>query len=290
MNKLKILGILLFSSFPFLTGMTSDSETARILVQESLWKGFKRHDFTFEQRNARLIIPEESLPGNPWVWRARFPDWHTEADSILVSWGYHIAYVNTNDMFGSPNAISVWDRFYLYLTERYHLHEKVALSGVSRGGLFIYNWAKLNAKKVCCIYAEAPVCDIKSWPAGFGKGKGSPDIWKKLKEEYGFSSDDEARAYLNNPIDGLEPLAAKKIPVLHMIGLEDKIVPPEENTFILADRYVKLGGIVTMVPCTSGKQNLEGHHFPIETPGRVADFIQYHFQRLALNMSDSHRK
>ena len=280
MNMNKILGIILWLSISCLAGTLAAPGSIGLLPQESLWKGFKRYDFTFEQRNARLIVPDKPLPGIPWIWRARFPDWHTEADSILVSRGFHIAYVNTDDMFGSPGAMAVWNRFYLFLTEKYNLNEKVALSGVSRGGLFIYNWAKNNPEKVCCIYAEAPVCDIKSWPAGFGKGKGHQDTWNRLKAEYGFRSDDEARAYRNNPIDGLEELAAKKIPVLHMIGLEDQIVPPEENTFILADRYVKLGGIITIAPCTRSKQNPEGHHFSIETPELVADFIQYQYREI----------
>jgi hypothetical protein len=64
-----------------------------------------------------------------------------------------------------------------------------------------------------------------------------------------------------------------------MIGLHDAVVPPELNTFILADRYVKLGGIATIVPCTGGKQESQGHHFPIETPRLVADFILYYSKR-----------
>ncbi|MDP4184078.1 MAG: SGNH/GDSL hydrolase family protein, partial [Bacteroidota bacterium] len=121
---------------------------------------------------------------------------------------------------------------------------------------------------------EAPVCDFKSWPGGFGKGKGSPDDWNLVKEAYGFKSDEEAKEYRDNPIDNLEELAKAKVPVLHMIGLQDSIVPPMENSFVLIDRYVKLGGIATMVPCTRGPQELNGHHFAIETPRKAATFIE----------------
>ena len=289
MSKVLILVILLLCYYPVLDAATHDSYISGDSVIESEWKGFIRYDFQFEQRNTRLVIPPEPLPGNPWVWRARFPDWHTEADSILVSGGFHVAYINTNNMFGSPRAVAVWDRFYEHLTKKYRLSGKVALAGVSRGGLFVYNWAKQNPEKVTCIYAEAPVCDFKSWPAGFGAFRGSPETWEMLKTEYGFGSDDEARAYQNNPIDGLETLAVEKIPVLHMIGLEDKIVSAEENTFVLIDRYVRLGGIATIVPCTRGRQNSEGHHFPIETPQMVADFIKYHSRQIPLNSSDYHQ-
>jgi len=254
------------------------------------WKGFERYDFKFNSRDARLIVPASALAGNPWIWRARFPDWHTQADSILVAEGYHLAYINTDNMYGSPEAITIWDAFYTFLNHSYGLHKKVALMGVSRGGLFIYNWAKQNPDKVASIYAEAPVCDFKIWPGGFGSSEGNPEDWEKLKKAYGFNSDQEANLYTDNPIDGLEVLAANKIPILHMIGLNDKIVPADENTMSLISKYISLGGIATVVPCTEGEQELEGHHFPIDSPRKVADFIQYHRPKApSLSSSEFHQ-
>jgi len=241
--------------------------------RQSVWHGFRRFDFKFEDRAAHVVIPKRALEGKPWVWRARFPNWHFETDSILLSKGFHIVHLNTNEMYGSPVAISAWDAFYDYLTSHYHLSKKVALEGASRGGLFIYNWAKLNPEKVSCIYAEAPVCDFKSWPGGFGEGVGSKADWKKLKKAYGFSSDKEAKSWMNNPIDQLDNLAKYKVPIMHMFGLNDEVVPPAENSFVLAEHYVKLGGPATLIPCTEGKQQLKGHHFSIESPQLVADFI-----------------
>ena len=238
----------------------------------------------------RLIIPHRTRTGNPWLWRARFPNWHTEADSILVAKGFHLVYINTDNEYGSPGAVAVWEQLYDHLRQKYQLHEKVALAGVSRGGLFVYNFAKKNPEKVACIYAEAPVCDFTSWPGGFGAGVGSPNDWAKLKEVYGFSNDEAAKAYNDQPINNLEALAKAKVPILHMIGLDDQIVPPNENTYTLTDRYIQLGGPVTVVPCTEGEQSLQGHHFPIETPRLVADFIQYHYSRyLPLDAAAYHK-
>ncbi|HSF45584.1 MAG TPA: SGNH/GDSL hydrolase family protein, partial [Chitinophagaceae bacterium] len=64
-----------------------------------------------------------------------------------------------------------------------------------------------------------------------------------------------------------------KVPVLHAIGLNDKIVPNDENSFRLIDNYVKAGGIATVFPMTRGEQKLEGHHYPIEQPEKIAAFI-----------------
>ena len=58
---------------------------------ESLWQGFKGYDFKYNTRDARFILPDKPLSNNPWIWRARFADWQTESDSILVSEEYHLA-------------------------------------------------------------------------------------------------------------------------------------------------------------------------------------------------------
>ena len=264
--------------YRYLTGKEGKRVAQQYPGSKTEWKGFTRFQFEFEGRDAQITVPEKSLPGKPWIWRARFPKWHTEMDSMLLSEGFHVVFVNTNNMYGSPQAMKVWDRFYNYLVKMHGFNAKVSLEGVSRGGLYIYNWAKENPQKINSIYAEAPVCDFKSWPAGFGNGKGSRADWEKLKKEYGFGSDKEAKNYKNNPIDNLDKLAKAKIPVLHMIGLEDQIVPVAENSLILINRYIKLGGIVKVVPCTREKQKLWGHHFTIETPRLGADFIKYYTQ------------
>ncbi len=237
------------------------------------WHRFWAEYETLAGKQARLVVPEIPAPGKPWVWRARFPDWHYRMDSILLRKGFHIAYINTDNMYGSPAAMKIWDQFYDYLTTEKNLSEKVVLEGVSRGGLFIYNWAKNNPEKVHCIYAEAPVCDFKSWPLGGGKGIGSKTNWERLLKVYGFKSEKKALAYKDNPIDHLNKLAEAKIPVLHMIGLKDEVVPPEENTFVLTDRYIKLGGPATVFPNTLHKQEMYGHHFPIDNIAFGTNFI-----------------
>lgn len=260
------------------------------VVNESNWKGFQRLDFQFQGRAARLVKPAKALPGNPWVWRARFPDYHSGIDSLLAAEGFHIAYVNTDNLFGNPQAVAIWDQFYDHMLAKYKLKYKVALSGHSRGGLFIYNWAKKNASKVACIYGDAAVCDFKSWPGGMGTGEGSVNDWKKLQQVYGFSSEVEAKAYKNNPIDQLEALAKARVPILHTISLKDKIVPPEENGLELASRYIRLGGSATVMPCSKGEQKLKGHHYMIDDPAAVVAFFTFHSLRSepALSSRDYH--
>lgn len=238
----------------------------------SNWKGFEKVEFRFGDRDAWYVKPKNAVAGNPWVWRAHFPDWHTEMDSILLSRGFHVAYVNTNDMFGHPKAMQVWDAFYDYLTTQKQFAAKVALEGVSRGGLYVYGWAKRNPDKVACIYAEAPVCDPKSWPGGKGKGPGSEKDWASWLQQYNLT-EKEAENFEDIPLNDLKGLAAFKVPVLHVIGQQDKLVPPAENSDILIQNYIKLGGPASVYPMTRGEQTLEGHHFPIEHPEIFASFI-----------------
>lgn len=269
--------LLNFFLIVFLISLLSFSLCAQSITEQKTenWHGFQKVSFRLNGTPAYYVKPTNAMAGNPWVWRAHFPDWHISMDSILLEKGFHIAYINTNDRYGDPQAMLKWDEFYSYLTQSLLFAPKVALEGVSRGGLYVYSWAKRNPEKVSCIYTEAPVCDFKSWPGGKGKAKQSEKEWKQLLEIYGFT-EEQALAYTDNPIDNLEGLAAYKVPILHIIGLKDKLVPPDENTFPLVEKYQKLGGPAYIYSMSRGAQALEGHHFPIEHPEWWANFIIQH--------------
>ncbi len=76
-------------------------------IEKSLWHGFEKESFSVGSRNAYIVKPVHALPGNPWVWRASFPDWHTDMDSILLSKGFYIAYLSVDDQYGSPQSLQV---------------------------------------------------------------------------------------------------------------------------------------------------------------------------------------
>ena len=267
-------GIMAQTIYKALTGNEGTLIQAEYPGKPTIWHGFTKYEFQIDRRNARIVVPDKAAPGNPWVWRARFPDWHYQMDSILVRKGFHIVYINTDELLGSPGCVEIWNNFYNYLTTQYGLNKKVALEGVSRGGLYVFNFAKKYPERIACIYAEAPVCDFKSWPGGKGFSKGDPESWKLLMKAYDFKTEKEALDYKNNPIDNLEKLATAKVPLLFQIGLHDSIVPPNENTYILVDKYIRLGGPAMIYPNTVGKQSLQGHHFPIDNVKGSADFIR----------------
>ena len=237
--------------------------------KESTWKGFKRIDFQFQNRNARIVIPEKAAAGKPWLWRARFPDWHTDADSILIAHGFHLVYVNTDGLLGSPQAMKVWDDFYSHIRTTYDLQAKVALVGVSRGGLFVYNWAKRNPGKVSCIYAEAPVCDIKSWPGGKGKGPGSKKEWTAFLKDYGYQTDEQAAPFAGSPINKISEIVKGGYPMLHVCGDMDEVVPMSENTLPFAEKIKQAGGNISIIHKPEGKH----HPHSLANPQPIVDFI-----------------
>ena len=260
-------------------------ETSHVISDStSYWKGYTRYHFQVDNREAFVTAPNKAPDTKEWIWRARFPEWHTEMDEILLDKGIFIAYINTDNMFGSPRAMKVWDEFYMYMVNELEFEPKVSLEGVSRGGLFVFNWAKRHPWRVHSIYTEAPVCDFKSWPGGKGSGEGDRRSWEILKKEYGFQNDELAFSYKDNPMDNLESLAMAKVPMLSMIGLNDQVVPPSENIYILNERYVKAGGSSTLIPCTRGEEELLGHHFTIETPELGAEFILSNINRSVLSL------
>ena len=241
--------------------------------KKSQWEGFDRYDFEFNGKPAIVVVPKRALPGRPWAWRGEFFGAFPNADVALVGKGFHLVYLGVPNLFGSPEAVAQWNSFYQEMTGKYGFAKKTALIGLSRGGLYCYNWAAANPDKVACIYADAPVCDFKSWPGGklkgLGKGDGSDGEWQNLLKAYNFKSDTEAIAYDKNPIDNLQPLADAHVPLLHVYGDSDTVVPWDENTGVLAERYQKLGGTITLIP----KPGVGHHPHGLDDPTPIVEFI-----------------
>ena len=150
-----------------------------------------------------------------------------------------------------------------------------ALEGVSRGGLFVYNWAAANPQKVACIYCDTPVCDIKSWPGGQGNGLGSKPTWQKVLggvwHDRRSSSPVQAK-----PDDHGTAIATANIPLLHIVSENDRVVPPQENSYLLQKRLRQQGHELEVISVPEGTEKSNGHHFDHPEPERVVTFIIEH--------------
>ncbi len=208
-----------------------------------------------------IRTPKNAAPGNPWLWRARFPTYHSEIDAAFLKAGYHIVYLNTENELGSPRAMKSWKKTYDLLVPKYKLNPKAGLYGVSRGGLFIHNFAATYPECTAFVMGDAPVCDYTSWP-GVGNGVLVPEHWTMLKEAYGFTSDEEAINSPLNPIKHAKKLAENKIPIYHIVCPDDEIVPPTKNSHAFAAAFRAAGGSITIEE-TRLNARLQGHHFDI---------------------------
>ncbi|MDA1274174.1 MAG: GDSL-type esterase/lipase family protein [Verrucomicrobia bacterium] len=255
---------------PLTLALRLQASVAPFPGRRSDWNGYDRYDFVVDGKPVLVVVPKEPAPGRPWVWHGEFFGHKPAPDIALLGEGFHIVYMSVPDMLGAPEAVRHWNVFYRELTERYGFFRKAALVGLSRGGLYVYNWAAENPEHVACIYGDAPVCDFKSWPGGRGTGKGSPRDWKLVLARYGFASDAEALAYQKNPIDRLEPLAKAGVPLLHVFGDADEVVPYEENTAVMAERYQKLGGAVMLIR----KPGIGHHPHGLDDSTPIIEFIR----------------
>jgi len=242
------------------------------VVYQTVWKGYTEDTFVLDGHQCLIVLPKRFARGKPWIWRPEFFGAYDQADQALLAKGFPIAYINMENILGSPPAMALMDRFYEYLTTHYALSTKTTLFGFSRGGLYSVNWAARHPDRVACLYLDAPVCDIKSWPGGRGKGKGSPADWERLKVFYGFTNDQEAIDYQHNPIDNLKPLATAKIPILSVCGDADTAVPYPENTALLKERYEALGGSIQVIIKPGG----EHHPHSLTNPQPIVDFVLQH--------------
>lgn len=215
---------------------------------ESQEFGATRIDFAVPGGNGFVIKPNgpESSGSKPWVWYAptfvkarpemgRYPnkslDWLFPR---LLDKGVWVAGVDVGESWGNSRGRKAYTQFYKYVRKKYGLSPRPCLIGQSRGGIMQYNWAVEHAHDVGCIVGIYPVTNLAAWPHLGGE---------KILQAYGMN-EEQMRKHLrkNDPIDRLAPLARAKVPIFHIHGDADKVVPLKPNTLELARRYKAMGG------------------------------------------------
>ena len=236
------------------------------------YHGFESRSLTIDGCPCILVEPKIADKQKRWIWRMEFFDHRPQADLALLEKGYALAFMDVGNTFGSPKAMEHLDKFYLEMVRQFKLNRRVVLEGFSRGGLYAYNFAAKYPGRVAAIYGDAPVCDFKSWPGGKGKGPGSKSDWASLITGYGFRDENDALAYKLNPVDNLRGLVRAKIPILHVIGGADEVVPVAENSDLLEARYKALGGVIEVIRKPGGLH----HPHSLDDPRPIIEFIVKH--------------
>ena len=227
--------------------------------------GYTGYDFVSDGVNCKIVEPKVVAKGHPWIWRARFWGHEPQTDIDLLERGYHVAYCDVADLYGSERALKRWDAFYKRMVAA-GFSRKMALEGMSRGGLIIYNWAARNPKKVACIYADAPVMDIKQWPMSLPQ---NGEDTRKMLAAYGFANESEALQWHGNPLDHAEKMAKARIPILHVVGDADVGVKYKYNTKVFEDKMRQLGQPIQVIH----KPSVGHHPHSLYNPQPIVDFI-----------------
>ena len=226
--------------------------------------------FTVEGKTAFLILPPKAgVDGaTAWVWYAptlpRLPGkeekWMFER---FLDQGIAIAGVDVGESFGSPAGRAAYSAFYRELVEKRGLAQQACLLARSRGGLMLYSWAAENPGCVACITGIYPVCNLASYPGV-----------ERASRAYGLTSEQlSSQLAQHNPIDRLAPLAQADVPIFHIHGDNDTVVPLEKNSGELAKRYAKLGGKMTLRVVEGQGHNMWSGWFECQ---ELVDFVIAH--------------
>jgi acetyl esterase/lipase len=209
----------------------------------SIPRELRKERFEIGGRPAFIIWPTKRLEGRiPWVLYAptfeeRLPG-HAEGWMLkqFLDAGIAMAGVDVGESYGNPEGRGIYTALHRRLVEEHGFADKAILLARSRGGLMLYNWAAGNAGKVAGIAGVYPVCNVASYPG-----------LKRACGAYGMT-EAELRENLpqHNPVDRLESLADAGVPIFHLHGNKDKVVPLDANSALLKKRYQALGGKMTL--------------------------------------------
>ncbi len=226
--------------------------------------------FTIQKHTAFLILPDKPQAGKPipWVWYAptlrglpaNSEKWMFER---FLKAGIAIGGVDVGESYGSPKGRAIYTALHEHLIKKRGLDKQACLLARSRGGLMLYCWAAENPDKVRCITGIYPVCNIASYP-GLKRACGAYDL---SAEEL------EAQLAKHNPIDRLKLLAKAKVPIFHIHGDQDRVVPLDKNSGLIKERYDKLGGSMMLEVVKGQGHNMWNGWFQSQA---LVDFVIKH--------------
>ena len=239
---------------------------------EESWEGYCCLRGEVDGRPCRLVLPHGGLRRDRrWAWRAEFFGGFATADAELLRRGYVLAYMDVQNHYGAPKAMAHFDAFYAF-TRSLELHPRVALIGLSRGGLFVYNWAIRHPEWTACIYADAPVCDIRCWPCGLRTAPAAGENHERCLAMYGLT-EETLRTQYRPPSADVAVLAKAGVPLIHVCGDADRVVVMTENTVPLLQNFMAAGGSCRLIV----KPGCDHHPHGLDDPTPIADFIDEAF-------------
>ena len=262
---------LLAAAFAPLCARADEPTDSKLPGVAADWFGYEMRQFKFAERDAKLVAPKEYAPGKPWIWRARFFGHEPQFDVAMLERGYAVAWLDSAPLMGSPQSVALWQKFYRYLVDELGFAPKANMEGMSRGGLYIMEWAFAYPDEVAAIYLDNPVLDFNSWPGGYGSGKRSDKDWQDVLTSWELT-EEEARNSTAVPVknvEGCKALAKRGVPILLICGDADSVVPGAENWKPFKELYESVGGRTELIL----KPGADHHPHSLKDPRPIVDFV-----------------
>jgi hypothetical protein len=200
----------------------------------------------FDVEGSKAVIHPAADPAKdkPWLWYAPALKGgvsiiqHKLYAEACQRAGIAIAGCDLGEVRGAPGSTAKFTCFYEEMVRRGYSRKPILL-GQSRGGMMTLAWAFRNPEKVKAWIGIYPVCNLASWPMKNSKRETLADFGLPEAELI-------ARLKEFNPPENLAGLVAAKVPLFSVHGDNDLVVPHQENTILLKERYESLGGSFTV--------------------------------------------
>ncbi|MDR2040252.1 MAG: GDSL-type esterase/lipase family protein [Bacteroidales bacterium] len=235
----------------------------------SNFRGYRCAVFSREGRECKVVKPQKARKDHPWIWRMRFWAHEPQTDIALLERGYHLVYCDQAERLGNKQNIKEWNDFYKLLHEG-GLSQKVVLEGMSRGGVYAFNWAAANPDKVAAVYVDNPLLDMKAMYFGpDGKEKPENEITKGIEKNYHIDRK-KIKKFKESPIDKINAIVKGKYPILIICAGLDEAAVNSQNTFPFEKKIRKKGGDITVIV----KEGFKHHPHSFPNPQIIVDFIE----------------
>ena len=245
-------------------------------MTESTWNGFKRIDFTFQGRDVIVVFAHEENRTKKWMLKTEYFDAFPETEIALLNRGYNLVYLKNLHRIGKEEDYEKKYELSKFLTKEYGFSPKCVPIGMSCGGLHAVHLAARHPEMIACMYLDAPVMNLLSWPlllGNPGRTAESPVLGAVEFYEATGMTISEAICYRGHPMDKMPELLQNHIPIILVSGDCDTIVHYEENGALLEKYYKENGGIIEVHIKPGGDHH--PHGLPDVTP--VVDFIAKYY-------------
>ena len=237
-----------------------------------MWNGFESKEFLFRECKATIVYPK-GKPLGRMLYKPEYLSSFPAFDIAMLEKGYYVIHMQQKNRWAADEETHLMAEFVGYCAGELGASKGCVLEGLSLGGLQAARFAQLYPELTAVLYLDAPVLNIPSM-AGLGSLQGDFVAWARecIREAYGVE-ESALGDFRHSPIDHMDILVEKQIPMIMVYGDADKVVNYGENGKLLEAYCREKGGLLETI-CKPG---CDHHPHGLEDPGPVVDFVERYF-------------